>query len=607
VIEEISIRDLGVIEHATLPLGPGFTALTGETGAGKTMVVTALGLLLGQRADSAVVRSGSAQLWVEGRWRVPADGEVAERVRDAGGDLDDAGEASVGELVLSRSVTAEGRSRAIVGGRGAPVSVLSELAEQLVVVHGQSDQIRLRSATAQREAVDRFGGEPLAEALEAYRQAYRRWSANREELAQLVDERDRRAREADDLRAALSEIEAVAPEPGEDEALAEQAERLTNLESLRVAAAVAREALSAEASEGPDVRGLLETSRRELERAGSHDPALQALAETIAGLGFQVEDAAAQLSTYLAALDSDGAHDLEVLQDRRAELAALVRKYGPTLDEVIERAATGGDRLAELEGDEERIEQLTTLVADDEAEVETLAASVSALRSSAAEALAGRVTDELAALAMADAAIVVDVQQRDDYTLNGRDLVSILLRPHSGAEPRPLGKGASGGELSRVMLAIEVVLAGSDPVPTFVFDEIDAGVGGASAIEIGRRLARLAETAQVIVVTHLAQVAAFATNHLTVVKSGDGSVTGSPRWRGCCRGSPIRRAGSLTPANSSRSQRRRPASTPDGLCGAGVMALTRTHVRTRATRRTLEPRRRPTPGMLPAAPRALIG
>jgi DNA repair protein RecN (Recombination protein N) len=527
VIEEISIRDLGVIERATLPLGPGFTALTGETGAGKTMVVTALGLLLGQRADSAVVRSGSAQLWVEGRWRVPADGQVAERVRDAGGDLDDADEASAGELVLSRSVAAEGRSRAVVGGRGAPVSVLAELAEQLVVVHGQSDQIRLRSASAQREAVDRFGGAQLADALEAYRQAYRRWSANRAELAQLIDERDRRAREADDLRAALSEIEAVAPEPGEDEALAEQADRLTNVESLRVAAALAREALSAEASEGPDVRGLLETTRRELERAGAHDPALQSLAESIAGLGFQVEDAAAQLSTYLAALDSDGAHDLEVIQERRAELAVLVRKYGPTLDEVIERAATGGDRLAELEGDEERIEQLTTLVSDDEAEVERLAASLSALRSSAAAALAEQVTDELAALAMADAAVVVDVQQREDYTLNGRDTVSILLRPHPGAEPRPLGKGASGGELSRVMLAIEVVLAGSDPVPTFVFDEIDAGVGGASAIEIGKRLARLAETAQVIVVTHLAQVAAFATNHLTVVKAGDGSVTAS--------------------------------------------------------------------------------
>ena len=527
MIEEISIRDLGVIESATLPLGPGFTALTGETGAGKTMVVTALGLLLGQRADSAVVRSGSAQLWVEGRWLVPADGEVAERVRDAGGDLDDSGQASYGELVLSRSVAAEGRSRAVVGGRGAPVSVLGELAEQLVVVHGQSDQIRLRSATAQREALDRFAGAPLTEALDAYRQAFRRWSANREELAELIDERDRRAREADDLRVALSEIEAVAPEPGEDEALAEQAERLTNLESLRIAASVSREALSAEDSDGPDVRGLLETARRELERAGAHDPALQALADSIAGLGFQVEDAAAQLSTYLAALDADGTRDLEVIQERRAELTALVRKYGPSLDEVLERAASGGTRLAELEGDEERIEQLTTLVTEDEAEVDRLAASVSRLRSKAAHELAALVTEELAALAMADAEVVVDVQRRDDYTLAGRDAVSILLRPHAGAEPRPLGKGASGGELSRVMLAIEVVLAGSDPVPTFVFDEIDAGVGGASAIEIGRRLAMLAETAQVIVVTHLAQVAAFATNHLTVVKAGDGSVTAS--------------------------------------------------------------------------------
>ncbi|WP_243062752.1 DNA repair protein RecN [Humibacter sp. RRB41] len=527
MIEEISIRDLGVIERATLPLGPGFTALTGETGAGKTMVVTALGLLLGQRADSAVVRSGSGQLWVEGRWRVPADGDVAERVRDAGGDLDDADDAGTGELVLSRSVAAEGRSRAIVGGRGAPVSVLAELAEQLVVVHGQSDQIRLRSATAQRDALDRFAGSELAEALETYRQAYRRWSANREELERLIDEQDRRAREADDLRVALSEIEAVAPEPGEDDALAEQTERLTNLESLRVGASIAREALSAEDSEGPDVRGLLETARRELERAGAHDAALSELAESIAGVGFQVDDAAAQLSTYLSALDADGAHDLEVLQERRSELGILVRKYGPTLDEVIERAASGGERLAELEGDEERIGQLTDLVAEDAGEVESLAASVSALRSTAAGTLAAEVSEELSALAMADAEIVVEVTQREEFTLAGRDIVSILLRPHVGAEPRSLARGASGGELSRVMLAIEVVLAGSDPVPTFVFDEIDAGVGGAAAIEIGRRLARLAQRAQVIVVTHLAQVAAFATNHLGVVKAGDGSVTAS--------------------------------------------------------------------------------
>ncbi|HWD61819.1 MAG TPA: DNA repair protein RecN, partial [Humibacter sp.] len=205
----------------------------------------------------------------------------------------------------------------------------------------------------------------------------------------------------------------------------------------------------------------------------------------------------------------------------------LVRKYGPTLDEVIERAASGGERLVELEGDEERIGQLTDLVAEDAGEVELLAASVSALRSAAAGTLAAEVSEELSALAMADAEIVVEVTQREEFTLAGRDIVSILLRPHVGAEPRPLGRGASGGELSRVMLAIEVVLAGSDPVPTFVFDEIDAGVGGAAAIEIGRRLARLAQRAQVIVVTHLAQVAAFATNHLGVAKAGDGSVTAS--------------------------------------------------------------------------------
>jgi DNA repair protein RecN (Recombination protein N) len=527
VIDEISIRDLGVIERATLTLGPGFTALTGETGAGKTMVVTALGLLLGRRADSAVVRAGATQLSVEGRWRVPADGDVAERVRDAGGDLDDGDEPGVGELLLVRSVSAEGRSRAAVGGRGAPVGVLTELAERLVTVHGQSDQVRLRSAAAQRDALDRFGGGELAAALSAYRQVFHRWSANRDELHLLIGERERRSREAEDLRAALGEIDAVAPQPGEDVELAERAERLANLEALRVAASLAREALSAEESDGPDVRGLLEAARRELERAGSHDPALADLADTVAGLGFQVQDAAAQLSSYLAALEGDGAHDLELLQQRLAELTAVTRKYGPTLDDVIARAATGGGRLAELENDDDRIEHLADLVERDAEEAAALAARLNALRGRAAEALAAGVSAELAALAMPDAALEVRVESRDEFSASGRDVVTMLLRPHTGAEARPLGRGASGGELSRVMLALEVVLAGSDPVPTFVFDEVDAGVGGAAAIEIGRRLARLATTAQVIVVTHLAQVAAFATNHLTVEKSGDGSVTAS--------------------------------------------------------------------------------
>ncbi|WP_223694836.1 DNA repair protein RecN [Leifsonia poae] len=525
-IEEISIKDLGVIADASLPLGPGFTALTGETGAGKTMVVSALGLLLGERADTGAVRLGSPQAWVEGRWRVAEAGEVVERVRDAGGDVDPLGSGSA-ELVLSRSVSAEGRSRAVVGGRSAPVSVLTELGGQLVVVHGQSDQIRLRSAVAQREALDRYAGTPLASAIENYAHVFHRWRDNRSELDELVADQERRSREAEELRLAMAEIEAVAPQPGEDADLTERAERLSNLEELRLAAATARELLSAEESDGADALGLLDTARRHLERVSGHDAALVGVAEAVANANYLVSDVAAQLSTYLATLDTEGARELETVQERRAELATLIRKYGPTLDDVIHALDSGSARLFELDGDSERIDQLRADVEADQSLVVELADGLSEMRREAATRLGTAVSDELTALAMADARVVVEVTEREEFTANGRDQISILLQPHSGAEPRPLGKGASGGELSRVMLAIEVVIAGTDPVPTFIFDEIDAGVGGASAIEIGRRLARLAESSQVIVVTHLAQVAAFATNHLTVVKGSDGSVTES--------------------------------------------------------------------------------
>ncbi len=522
MIEEISIRNLGVIGEARLPLGPGFTALTGETGAGKTMVVTALGLLLGERADSAAIRSGSDQTVVEGRWLVPTEGAVADRVRDAGGELDG------GELILGRSVSQEGRSRAVVGGRSAPVNVLSEIGQHLVVVHGQSDQVRLRSATAQSEALDRFAGGELAPVLDEYQAVYRRWQSNQGELDVLVAERDRRSREAEELRLAMAEIEAVNPRRDEDRELAERADRLTNLEDLRFAAAQAHDQLSSEsADEARDVLGLLASARRQLERVAEHDAALAPIAEGITAASFTITELSGQLSSYLGSLDADGARELEVVQERRAELGALVRKYGPTLDDTIDYLESGSGRLLELDNDSTRIEGLRAEVEVDRASVIDLAARMSEIRRSAAAALSQRVTDELAELAMANAAITVAVEDRPDYSFTGKDQVSILLAPHPGADPRPIGKGASGGELSRVMLAIEVVLAGTDPVPTFVFDEIDAGVGGASATEVGRRLAQLALTAQVIVVTHLAQVAAFSTNHLVVEKGTDGSITTS--------------------------------------------------------------------------------
>ncbi|MGI6879663.1 DNA repair protein RecN [Microbacterium sp. gxy059] len=521
MIEEMRLHDLGVIAEATLPMGPGFTAITGETGAGKTMVVTGLGLLTGQRADSGAVRSGARQAVAEGIWVVPSEGRVADRVREAGGDLEPIDE-TTSELYLSRTIASGGRSRASAGGRAAPAAVLSDLAEHLVAVHGQTDQLRLRSQAAQRDALDRFGGDETSGALAAYRDAFDRWGALDRELTRLVNDRDIRRAEAEVLRAQIAEIEAVAPEPGEDEQLTARAERLANAEELRANALLAREALSSE-EEQPDVSTILADAKRALDRVT--DPSLEAIATQLADLTYRAGDLAVELSGFLADLDEQGPQELAVVEERRAALGQLVRQHG-SLDRAIELLETGSARLAELDDDGERAERLAGERDAARADLDREAARLTAARTAAAARLGDAATDELHALAMPDARLVVEVSPGAE-TAHGRDEVSFLLAPHPGAEPRPVAKGASGGELSRVMLAIEVVVAATDPVPTFIFDEVDAGIGGAAAIEVGRRLATLAESAQVIAVTHLAQVAAFANNHLSVVKSSDGSITAS--------------------------------------------------------------------------------
>jgi len=517
------LRDLGVIAEATLPMGPGFTAITGETGAGKTMVVTGLGLLMGQRSDSGAVRSGAAQASVDGVWLVPSEGIVVDRVREAGGDVEPVGPDRA-ELVLGRTISSEGRSRATVGGRSAPAGVLADLADALVVVHGQSEQLRLRSATAQRDALDRFGGVPVQSALVAYRTVFDRFRAIERELESLTTDRDARALEAQDLRTAIAEIEHAAPVANEDADLSARAERLANAEALRLAAATAHEALSGESDE-PDVVALLAEARRALEREASDDPELAELAGQAADLGYRAADLAAALAGYLADLDETGPHELAAVEERRAVLGALVRAHG-SLDAAIALLETGSARLAELDDDGDRIERLTTERDAAASALDDAANSLTAARSEAAARLGESVTAEMRALAMPDARVEVSVTPGAE-SASGRDDIAILLAPHTGSEARPVARSASGGELSRVMLAIEVVIAGVDPVPTFVFDEVDAGIGGAAAIEVGRRLARLAEASQVIAVTHLAQVAAFASNHLTVVKASDGSVTAS--------------------------------------------------------------------------------
>ncbi|MGW5402490.1 DNA repair protein RecN [Streptomyces sp. NPDC003952] len=531
------IRSLGVIDDAVVELSPGFTAVTGETGAGKTMVVTSLGLLLGGRADPALVRIGAKAAVVEGRIVMRPDAPAALRAEEAGAELDD------GALLISRTVSAEGRSRAHVGGRSVPVGLLAELADDLVAVHGQTDQQGLLRPARQRQALDRYAGDAVAVPLEKYAAAHRRLRAVAGELEEITTRARERAQEADLLRFGLDEIAAVEPLSGEDTELSAEAERLGHAESLSSAAQVAHAALAGnvEDPEGVDAGALVAGAHRALESVRSHDPALGALAERIGELGILLGDVAGELAGYADDLDADPLR-LAAVEERRAALTQLIRKYGSAeggVDSVLEWAERGSARLLELDGDDERIDELTAERDGLRLELSSLAQALTDARNEAATRFASAVTEELASLAMPHARVTIDIRQTEDpegvevggrlvaYGPSGVDEVELLLAPHPGAQPRPIAKGASGGELSRVMLAVEVVFAGSDPVPTYLFDEVDAGVGGKAAVEVGRRLAKLAKSAQVVVVTHLPQVAAFADRQLLVEKTSDGSVTRS--------------------------------------------------------------------------------
>jgi DNA repair protein RecN (Recombination protein N) len=512
MIQELHIRDLGVIREARLGFKPGFNVISGETGAGKTMVLTALGLLLGQRADAGSVRSGQAQTLVEGRIFV-ANRELRQKVESLGGSLDD------GELVMNRIVSNEGKSRASLGGVSVPVAAIGDIAGQLVVVHGQADQIRLKAAPAQRDALDSYAGH--VELLSEYREAFSQWQVTKKQIMDLETNSVNRIAEVERLRFAIEEISRVNPLPLEDSELADLANRLSNLESLRGAAAAAHEMISSE-SDNADVLGLLGQAKKILEHES--DSKLQLLAAQIAEQLVEFRDISGELASYLSSLDSDSELSLDQVQSRRAEINALMRKYGSSVDEVLAFQADAAATLQNIDVSDERMLELKALEQSQLLAVTKLAAALSRSRAEAASRLAAAVTDELRGLAMADAKLVVEVTPSETFTANGADNVSLLLSSYSGAEPRPIGKGASGGEISRIMLAIEVVLANDLQATTFIFDEVDAGVGGAAAIEVGRRLARLAKRTQVIVVTHLAQVAAFADHQLRVLKNSTDSV-----------------------------------------------------------------------------------
>lgn len=521
MIEEIRIRGLGVIEESVLELSAGFTVITGETGAGKTMLVTALGLLLGSRADSGAVRTGAPFARVEGAIRMPQDEAVTAAilttVTEAGGEVEDE------VLLVGRQVTPESRSRAFVGGASVPIAVLSDLADLLVAVHGQSDQHRLLRAETQLAALDEFGGADLGQVRTTYTDTFRALRKAERELSEMRAQARDRAREAELLRLGLAEIEKVAPAVGEDVDLRAEEDRLAHADTLRLAADTASGALSAD--EGPDALGALAAARRALDGVREHDAQAAALADRVAEVGYLVSDLASDVASYATGIEVDPLR-LAAIGQRRADLATLTRAYGETLDEVLAWAEESSRRLLELDQSETTIAVLEAEVDRLRAEVTALATRLSELRRDAAGALGQAVTEEIRSLSMQHAELVVEVREAELHE-SGADDVEFLLAANAGLEPRPLNRGASGGELSRVMLGLEVVLANTRTVPTFVFDEVDAGVGGRAAVEIGRRLAMLSRSAQVLVVTHLPQVAAFADQHVVVRKSAAGSVTTS--------------------------------------------------------------------------------
>jgi len=524
------IEGLGVIDEATLELHPGLTVVTGETGAGKTMVVTGLQLLAGGRADVSRIRRGADRAIVEGRFRLPAGSPAADLANEVGARTDEDG-----SLIASRTLTADGRSRAHLGGRSVPAGLLADLADSMLAVHGQNDQLRLLRPSEQRAVLDRFAGDLVADRLAAYRRVREQWLRCCAELGTRQDRSRELAAEAELLGHGLAEIAAVDPQPGEDAALMAEARRLADAEALRESAAIAQSAVSGAADGDPDqpaALGLIGEGRRRLQAVD--DPDLHALGERLAEVAAVLGDVGAELASYLDALNADPGR-LEQVLSRQAELKRLTRKYAADIDGVLAWAEQARQRLADLDTSEEALAVLAARRDELAAELARHAAAVTKARTAAARELAEAVTAELDGLAMGQAQLSVAVRpipasSGDEAALtvtgsrlragpDGVDEVELRLASHPQAASLPVHKGASGGELSRVMLALEVVLADADPVPTMVFDEVDAGVGGRAAVEIGRRLARLARSHQVVVVTHLPQVAAYADRHLVVDKA----------------------------------------------------------------------------------------
>ena len=521
-LEEISIRSLGVIESSNIEFKPGLTVLTGETGAGKTMVLTALGLVLGSKSDSDLVRQGQERAIVTGKFAVPKD--LAAQIIDAGGEVEEE------SVVISRTVSTAGKSRVLVGGVVSSAVAVSSFASSLVEIHAQSSSSKLTKPGVARELLDRFAGIDLTayqQTFDQYQQILRRINDLKEQLSQA----DRQIAELSKL---ADEFAKLNPKSGE---LVEIEDAIAKLGSVEVLNQAVSAALNLFENEDHSAVNMLQQIRKNLDQVNGKDKQLDAITERYTESLLNLADISSDLSSYLSQLEADP-NRFEKLQDRKASLNSLLKRYGKGSDKeaAFEQLLIDGksakERIADLSGGDQRVAELQKEADSLFKQLQEQGLALSKLRKENGENLSSQVTDEVRSLSMPNASFVIeqtvgDVKNSKSFTSNGIDEISILFSAHSGGTPLALNKVASGGELSRVMLALEVVIAEAEPIGTYIFDEVDAGVGGKAAIEVGRRLSKLSKSAQVIVITHLAQVAAWADNHLVVKKSENGLVTQS--------------------------------------------------------------------------------
>ena len=528
-LEEISIRNLGIIDQSELELGSGLNVLTGETGAGKTMILTALALVLGGKSDSALVRHGSDRLVATATFSVPRN--LHNELEEFGAVIEDS------SLIITRTVNADGKSKAICGGATVPASTLSTLSDSLIEIHGQSANSQIVKPARQRELLDRFGGAPLAKSLDAYRAHYESYLDLKSRIATMKSSANKRDGEIAELKEFIAAWATLKAVRGECAATEDEINRLSSVEDLRIASSTATDSLNADDG---GALNLLHAARRALDLAKSKDSRLEEISDRVSEATFILDDATTDLASYLTSLEADPIR-LDSLQSRKAELHAFIKRWSKDLtgdDALIElatKAKSGRESIADLEGGDDRIAELERELSELKSLLLKSAKSLSAERTKAAEVLSSSVTSEIQALSMPHTRFFAEVKSADysgalkesDFTSLGCDDVSMLIQAHSEGPLIALGKGASGGEMSRIMLALEVVIAKTHPVGTYIFDEVDAGVGGKAAIEVGKRLHLLSKSAQVIVVTHLPQVAAWADTHFVVKKSSDGSVVAS--------------------------------------------------------------------------------